>query len=98
MELIKIVDRKCCVVNFKASGKDDALKKIAKIAVRSPLLNGIDSAAVYRELKAREDKGSTGFGDGIAMPHARIEGMKDFLVFIIVSQKGWSLMPWIERR
>ena len=88
MELIEIIDRKCCAVNFKASTKDDALKKISEIAVRSPLLNKIDQESLYKQLKDREDQGSTGFGDGIAMPHARIEGMEKFLVFIITSTKG----------
>jgi nitrogen PTS system EIIA component len=88
MELIEIVDRKCCAVNFKASDKDDVLKKISDIAVRSPLLEKIDKDSLYKQLKDREDQGSTGFGDGIAMPHARIEGMDKFLVFIITSIKG----------
>lgn len=88
MELIEIVDRKCCAVNFKASSKDEVLKKIAEIAVRSPLLEKIDQDSLYKQIKDREDQGSTGFGDGIAMPHARIEGMEKFLVFIITSTKG----------
>ncbi|MEA1910224.1 MAG: PTS sugar transporter subunit IIA [Spirochaetota bacterium] len=88
MELIEIVDRKCCAVNFKASSKDEVLKKIAEIAVRSPLLEKIDQDSLYKQIKDREDQGSTGFGDGIAMPHARIEGMEKLLVFIITSTKG----------
>ena len=88
MELIEIVDRKCCAVNFKASSKDEVLKKISEIAVRSSHLEKIDQESLYKQLKDREDQGSTGFGDGIAMPHARIEGMDKFLVFIITSSKG----------
>ena len=88
MELIEIVDRKCCAVNFKASNKEDVLKKIAKIALRSPLMDGIDDETLFRLLKEREDQGSTGFGDGIAMPHAKIEGLEKFLIFIITSTKG----------
>jgi len=88
MELIEIVDRRCCVVNFKASSKDKALKKISEIALRSPLMEHIDQESLYNLLKEREDQGSTGFGDGIAMPHARIQGMDKFLVFIITSAKG----------
>ena len=88
MELIDIVDRKCCVVNFKASSKDDVLKKISEIALRSPLLEKVNQESLYKKLKDREDQGSTGFGDGIAMPHARIEGMEKFLVFIITSSRG----------
>lgn len=88
MELIEIVDRKCCAVNFKASDKEDALKKIAKIALRSSLMDKIDEETLFRLLKEREDEGSTGFGDGIAMPHAKINGMDSFLVFIIASNRG----------
>ena len=88
MELIEIVDRKCCAVHFKASDKDEVLKKISEMAIRSPLMDKIDQDTLYKKLKDREDQGSTGFGDGIAMPHARIEGMEKFLVFIITSTKG----------
>ncbi len=88
MELIEIIDRKCCVVNFKASTKDDVLQKISEIAVRSPLLEKIGQESLFNQLKTREEQGSTGFGDGIAMPHARIKGMEKFLVFIITSTKG----------
>ena len=83
MELIEIIDRKCCAVNFKASTKDDVIQKISEIAVRSPLLEKIGQESLFNQLKTREEQGSTGFGDGIAMPHARIEGMEKFLVFII---------------
>ncbi len=88
MELIEIVDRKCCAVNFRASTKDDALRKISELASRSPLMEKIDSEYLFKLLKERESQGSTGFGDGIAMPHARIEGMEKFLVCIITSSKG----------
>ena len=88
MELIEIIDRKSCAVNFKASNKDEVLKKISEIAVRSPLMEKIDQESLFKQLKTREEQGSTGFGDGIAMPHARVEGMEKFLVFIITSAKG----------
>lgn len=88
MELIEIIDRKCCAVNFKATDKDDVLKEISEMAFRSSLMENIDRDMLYKKLKDREDQGSTGFGDGIAMPHARIEGMDKFLVFIITSAKG----------
>jgi nitrogen PTS system EIIA component len=88
LELIEIVDRKCCAVNLKASSKDEVLKKISELAIRSPLMEKIDQESLHKQLKDREDQGSTGFGDGIAMPHARIKGMDKFLVFIITSSRG----------
>jgi PTS system nitrogen regulatory IIA component len=37
---------------------------------------GLDARAVAEKLAEREKLGSTGFGGGIAIPHARIEGLR----------------------
>lgn len=37
---------------------------------------------------AREKLGSTGIGQGVALPHARIENIKKPIVLIGISQKG----------
>ena len=37
--------------------------------------HGLDKAAVGAALAARERLGSTGFGGGVAIPHARLEGL-----------------------
>ena len=39
--------------------------------------NGIGRSQVYDALFAREKLGSTGLGQGIAIPHGRIKGLKD---------------------
>ena len=36
---------------------------------------GLDAAAVLEQLEERERLGSTGFGRGVAIPHARIAGL-----------------------
>jgi nitrogen PTS system EIIA component len=38
--------------------------------------DGIERAAVYESLFARERLGSTGLGGGIAVPHGRVKGIK----------------------
>jgi PTS system nitrogen regulatory IIA component len=38
-------------------------------------LPNLDAATVVRALESREREGSTGFGGGVALPHARIAGM-----------------------
>jgi PTS system nitrogen regulatory IIA component len=37
---------------------------------------GVERAAVYASLFARERLGSTGLGSGIAVPHGRVKGLK----------------------
>jgi len=55
-----------------ASGKPALLKLLAERAADSL---GLDAAAIAAALDAREQLGSTGVGQGIAMPHARIAGL-----------------------
>ncbi|MFP4362635.1 MAG: PTS sugar transporter subunit IIA [Spirochaetia bacterium] len=88
MELYKILEKRCCTVGLKAKTKEEVVRKLAKIACKSELLADIQEKTVFEKLHTREQQGTTGFGNGIAIPHARIEGMKDFLLFIVVSPKG----------
>jgi PTS system nitrogen regulatory IIA component len=48
---------------------------------------GIARSTVFDSLFAREKIGSTGLGQGIAIPHGRIKGLKDAVgVFVRLSQ------------
>jgi PTS system nitrogen regulatory IIA component len=49
--------------------------------------HGVARTAVFDSLFARERLGSTGLGQGIAIPHGRIKGLKDALgAFVRVAQ------------
>ena len=59
-------------VNGPGGGKKDELGYIAHlIATDQPQ---IDEDTLFESLVAREKLGSTGFGDGIAIPHCRLIG------------------------
>ncbi|QBX38839.1 transcriptional regulator [Brevundimonas sp. S30B] len=55
-----------------ASSKRQALHLVAEAASHAL---GIDEAKAYVALAERESLGSTGLGAGVAVPHARIEGL-----------------------
>jgi PTS system nitrogen regulatory IIA component len=48
---------------------------LVALAERFAAVYGLDSGDVLRQLEAREQLGSTGFGRGVAIPHARIDGI-----------------------
>ena len=52
--------------------KAAVLERIAELAAQE--LPGHDAAHIHECLMARERLGSTGFGNGIAIPHCRLEG------------------------
>jgi PTS system nitrogen regulatory IIA component len=60
------------VVDLRASDKEAALRELAGRAATA--LHG-DTQALLKALHEREDLGSTGMGDGIAIPHIRLEGI-----------------------
>ena len=54
------------------SGKKQLFQKIAEAAANA---YGLTADLVYERLMERERIGSTGFGGGIAIPHAKIDGL-----------------------
>ena len=56
-----------------AKSKDAILEALAAQFAAAYRLNG---AEVLERLNERESLGSTGFGRGVAIPHARVEGLK----------------------
>ncbi|MBK5439771.1 PTS IIA-like nitrogen regulatory protein PtsN [Pseudomonas sp. TH32] len=60
------------LVNVPGGSKKRALEQIANLIGRE--VPELDTQAVYEALIAREKLGSTGFGNGIAIPHCRLQG------------------------
>ena len=60
------------VVNVPGGSKKRVLEQIANLVARE--LPDLDSQDIFESLIAREKLGSTGFGNGIAIPHCRLVG------------------------
>ena len=60
------------LVNVPGGSKKRALETIANLIVRE--VPDLYEQDVYESLIAREKLGSTGFGNGIAIPHCRLKG------------------------
>ena len=68
----EILDRAAIAPRASAPNKRQVLAVIADIAARN---FGLDAAKVLDALVEREQAGSTGVGYGVAVPHARLEGL-----------------------
>lgn len=68
------------VVDLDVPDKEGVLKAAAAIIGR---LHQVDPAPVFRALSRREQVGSTAIGQGIAIPHARINGIERPLTLYI---------------
>jgi PTS system nitrogen regulatory IIA component len=59
----------------------DKPKLLAELGKRAATALGLPVAEVIASLAAREALGSTGVGAGIAVPHARLEGLRELAGF-----------------
>lgn len=77
------LDRTECAVECQS--KKRIFEVISDIAVKgNPQLNVND---VLASMLAREKMGSTGIGNGIAIPHGRIEGIQDIVAIVVTSEE-----------
>ncbi|TVR85193.1 MAG: PTS sugar transporter subunit IIA [Spirochaetaceae bacterium] len=88
MELYDILYQDCCTVELQADTKSEVLTKLAALACNNPKVAEIGAEEVLKALREREANGSTGFEHGVALPHARIEGMREFSIAIAVAPHG----------
>jgi nitrogen PTS system EIIA component len=54
----------------------DKVRLLQKLADRAAVALNMPADRIFLELSKREELGSTGTGSGIAVPHARVEGVK----------------------
>jgi PTS system nitrogen regulatory IIA component len=60
------------LVDVQGGSKKRVLEQISKVLGRD--LPDLDAQAIFESFVARERLGSTGFGNGIAIPHCRMPG------------------------
>lgn len=72
MEINDLVSTSAVVSNLKASSKKQAVQELAR---RVAELSGQPERAVFDVLMERERLGTTGVGNGIAIPHGKLENL-----------------------
>jgi PTS system nitrogen regulatory IIA component len=74
------------IPNLAAETKDEALLELAaKVEERHPQLGRTE---VFRVIQDREKLGSTGVGDGVAIPHGKLKRAGDLVLVFGRSNKG----------
>ena len=74
--LVEIFALDAIVADLAGQSKPAVLAEMVGAAVNGGLLPKARKAQVVAALEAREERGSTGLGRGIAIPHAKIPGLR----------------------
>ena len=86
MKIKDILAPESMIMALKATNKEDAIKEMADLEVKTDIVN--DEDEFIKSIWARENESTTGIGDGIAMPHARNKTINKARVLFAKSEKG----------
>ena len=88
MKLTELLRPECVRTGSTVDDKAMALCEIAALAKKSNILREIPEEVILESLQERETLGTTAFGHGIAIPHCRMEGVRDFVVGLLTVPEG----------
>ncbi len=84
MEIADLLHPDAVLANLKGTSKKQVLQELA---ARAAALTGQDEQAIFATLIEREKLGTTGVGNGVAIPHGRLPGI----------EAPWALFARLEK-
>lgn len=88
MSIASYLDNNCFRIDEKANTKSAVLRSITYLAKKSPLLKDVSEIELMEELQNRENISTTGFLEGVAIPHCRLKSVKDFTIGLLRAPSG----------
>ncbi len=78
MPLHELLSPEAIAPSLRVKGKKQALHELSAAAAR---MTGLDERSIFDVLLQRERLGSTGIGEGIAIPHGKLPGLSRLFGF-----------------
>jgi len=86
MKITEMLKREFVLEELKGTNKEEALAELSGVFKKVGLV--MDPEEMLKILLARESLGSTGIGDGVAIPHGKMAGLKEMVVSFGRSREG----------
>jgi len=88
MKLLDIVVKKAIIPSLAATERDAAINEIIDALVEAGTLSPKLRDEFVKAVIKRENRGSTGFGHGVAVPHVKHAAIRKMAVAVAVSPEG----------
>jgi len=86
MKIVDLLHPAAIAADIEATGKNETLAELTDVMMK--VANGLDRDEVIRVLQERERLGSTGIGEGVAIPHGKLKDIKKLLISFGRSRRG----------
>ncbi|HDQ25646.1 MAG TPA: PTS sugar transporter subunit IIA [bacterium] len=86
MRILDFLEKDSIELTIKAKTKKEVIEELVEILAKKNAL--LDKKAAIESLMEREELGSTGVGQGIAIPHSKTKAVKELVGAFGVSKAG----------
>lgn len=86
MKITEFLNKNAIKIGLQSTEKEDVLKEL--VDVLAGVVDVGDKKAIVKSLVERENLGSTGIGQGIAIPHGKTDKVKELIAVLAISPKG----------
>ncbi|MFA5007630.1 MAG: PTS sugar transporter subunit IIA [Candidatus Omnitrophota bacterium] len=88
MDILDYLDKDSIIIGLKQKTKKKILSAVLGHLIAKKKINKDGEKEILKNLIQREEMGSTAIGGYIALPHARINSIKDIVLCFVVSREG----------
>lgn len=88
MKIVDFLNEKAVSSDLKAQDKNSIIRELTDLLVKSGDIKPKDKDAVVKVLLNREALGSTGIGQGVAIPHGKSELASELIGAFGISKRG----------
>jgi len=88
MKLTDFVVPEAILPDLQVSSKEDAIRAMAEGLKNSQTIRAEDEAGIVSAVLKREELGSTGIGNGVAVPHTKHPSVDRLIATVALSREG----------
>ncbi|MBU0548846.1 MAG: PTS sugar transporter subunit IIA [Candidatus Omnitrophica bacterium] len=88
MKIMDFLSKKAVVTDLKSSKKEDILRELVDALINGGEIEKRSRNKLIEALMAREELGSTAIGQGVGIPHAKSDNVKNLVAAFGLSRKG----------
>ena len=88
MKIMEFLSKKAIITDLKSIKKEDILRELVEALIASGEVDKRHRNKIIDGLMARETLGSTAIGQGVGIPHAKSDCVKNLIASFGLSRKG----------
>jgi len=88
MHILDFLNEKAVSADLKSQDKNNVIKELTDLLIKAGQLKPKDKDAIVKVLLNREALGSTGIGQGVAIPHGKCEYVSELIGAFAISKSG----------